>query len=183
MSSSGGIVVEPNPNDVLSLGSKKIENEGNDRLRELVKQSVDAYRYGSYDEKRRIVDLIICEIHASGGRFLQQDKGSQRWKELSVSKARLKVTQRFRNHNRKRESASEHGLRGTLIADAPRPNDVIFGRSQRSKGNELLHHLIKDRSEEYEALNRGMKAAVVDSIIYHIKRDEGRFLQPIPDLE
>ena len=47
----------------------------------------------------------------------------------------------------------------------------------------LLHHLIRERSEEYEALNRGMKVVVLDGIIERIKSGGSRFLEPTLDLE
>ena len=182
-SSSGGLIIEPNPNDVLSSGFTKGDNIGNDRLRALVKDSVEAYRSGSTDEKLLIVDRIIGEIHKAGGRFLQQDKGSQTWYELSLTKVRLKITQRIRNHKRQRETASRQARDGTPVADMPRPCDVIFGKHQRGQGNVFLHCLVKDRFEEYESLDRGMKVVIVDAIIERIKSEGGRFLQPIPDTE
>ena len=89
-----------------------------------------------------------------------------------------KLTQRFRNQNRRRESASLQAREGTPIADAPVQIDVIFGRVQRNKGTLFLHHLIKDRSEEYEAMDRKLKVVVVDTIIERITSKGGRFLQP-----
>ena len=176
--SGGSTVTEPNPNDVLSVGSRKIDNAGNERLRVLVKESLEAYRSGSNDEKRHIVDRIISELHGAGGRFLRQEKGSQTWTELSLSKVRLKMTQRFRNHIRRRESVSQQVSEGNLITDTPRSNDVILGRAQQSQGTAYLHRLIKEESEEYAAVDRGLKVVVVDGIMERIKNKGGRFLQP-----
>ncbi|CAJ1932734.1 unnamed protein product [Cylindrotheca closterium] len=180
----GGLITVPNPNDVLFMGSKRRDNVGNERLRKLVKDAAKLYASGSNEDKRRLVDGIIGDIHESGGLFLKQvQKGNERWEEISLAKVREKITQRFRNHNRRRESVFQLVRGGTRISDVPLPKDVVLGRAQKSQGNELLHGLIKDRSEDYDSLNRGMKVIVVDAIIERIKSEGGRFLQPTPDLD
>ncbi|KAL3930106.1 MAG: hypothetical protein SGBAC_011907, partial [Bacillariaceae sp.] len=151
---------EPNPHDVLSMGSTRSDNLGNEHLRVLVKDHANAYSSGTNEDKRRVVDGIIDDIHESGGRFLKKVKGSENWAEESLVKVREKITQRFRNYNRRRVTVWQTVRGGVTIADLPLPNDVIFGRAQKSKGNELLHRLIKDRSEAYDSLSRGIKAVV-----------------------
>ena len=84
---------------------------------------------------------------------------------------------------RQRETASHSEQEGMFVAGTVLPSDVIFGRAQRSKGNDLLHLLIKERSEDYEALDRKKKVVIVDSIIESIKSEGGRFLQQTIDNE
>ena len=178
-SSSTGDITEPNPNDVLSSGSTKSDNLGNDRLREYVRGYLEAYRTASGDGKRHIVDSIIDEIHNSGGRFLQKKKGAQTWSEIPLSKVREKIGQRFRNHSRQRKSTFQQAQEGFLIADMPRSMDVLFGRThERTTGTALFHDLIKEKMEEYVAANRSTKVVVVDKVIERIQIQGGRFLQP-----
>ncbi|KAL3930107.1 MAG: hypothetical protein SGBAC_011908 [Bacillariaceae sp.] len=172
--------IEPNTNDVLYIGGIKSNNKGNNRLRSLVPELAQDYVSAPTGKKTLVVDRMIREIHDSGGRFLQQSNGV--WNELPIEKVRSKISQSFRNHKSKRDASSRKKvLTGTLITGEPLPTDVIFGRSQRSGGNDLLYLLIKERAHEYDALDRGKKQAVVDAVVQRIKGDGGRFLQPTGD--
>ncbi|CAJ1932732.1 unnamed protein product [Cylindrotheca closterium] len=174
--------IEPNPSDVLYMGGKKSQNQGNDRLRNLVRQLAPKYGSAPNHKKRQVVDGIIHDIHESGGRFLLQEANGEVWTELPIEKVRPKISQSFRNYKNKREASSRHKTpTGTLITGEPHPGDVIFGRSQRSGGNDLLHGLIKERSDEYDALDRGQKHAIVNAVVHRIKGEGGRFLQPTED--
>lgn len=171
-----GIV--PNDNDVLYMGGKKSVNRGNDRLRTHVKELAHTYVTGSMERKRLIVDDMITEIRNTGGRFLKQTKTGM-WNEVPLDEIRAKLTQMFRNYKRRQESSRKTAPDGVPIREKPRLEDVIFGRFQRSGGNDLLHKLIKERSEEYDALDRGTKQPVVDAVILAIHQEGGRFLQPV----
>ncbi|CAJ1969510.1 unnamed protein product [Cylindrotheca closterium] len=168
-----------NDDDVLYVAGKKSNNAGNERLRVLVADLSQKYDTGTTEKKRTIVEGMIGEIHKTGGRFLKQNPGSDSdWIEIPVDEARLKITQMFRNH-RRRVGALIQG--GCLIAGEPLPNDVVFGKTHRSRGSDLMHYLIKARSDEYNSLDRGMKVQVVDAVLERIKGEGGRFLQTAPE--
>ncbi|CAJ1932758.1 unnamed protein product [Cylindrotheca closterium] len=167
-------------NDVLYIGGKKSNNAGNQRLRVLVKELAQVYDTGTNEKKRTVVDAMINQVTKNGGRFLKQVKDSNaQWEILSLDDSRAKITQAFRNHRRRPDESKKGGT--SFIQDDPMPDDVIFGKSQRSRGNDLLTHLIKNRAEEYDSLDRGMKVKVVDAIVHRIKSEGGRFLQPTPE--
>jgi len=175
------IISQPSINDVLYIGGKKSNNAGNNRLRILVKELAQVYDNGNNEKKRAVVDTMIKEITKTGGRFLKQVKESKvLWEVLSLDDSRSKITQAFRNH-RRRPDIGKQRAQASLIQGDPMPDDVIFGKSQRSRGNDLLNHLIRDRAEEYDALDRGLKMKVVDAIVQRIRSEGGRFLQPTPE--
>ncbi|CAJ1969512.1 unnamed protein product [Cylindrotheca closterium] len=170
---------EYNDNDVLYVAGKKSNNAGNHRLRVLVADLSRIYDSGIKEKQRTVVDGMIGEIHKTGGRFLKQNPGSDSdWTEVPLDEVRIKITQMFRNH-RRRAGALIQG--GCLIADEPLPNDVVFGKTHRSRGSDLMHYLIKTRSDEYNSLDRGMKVQVVDAVLERIKGEGGRFLQTAPE--
>jgi len=181
--------VEPSFDDVLYIGRKTSNNAGNDRLRALVRDMMELYDASTSLEKKRIVDRVINEIRKSGGRFLKQtnDDGRSAWEEESMETVRTRTAQQFRNLKRRQEAASRRKnnktpMVGTCIAGEPRRHDVILGRNAKSGGNDLLQRLIKDRSKEYDALDRGTKRTLVDELVREIKERGGRFLQPVgPD--
>jgi len=113
----------------------------------------------------------------SGGRFLTYVDGVQpTWAVTPEDEVRTKIAQMFRNY--KRASSRKNMIDGTPIEGGPLPDDVIFGKSQKNRGKDLMQQLIKERYEEYEALERGAKVIVVNSIVDAIKGKGGRFLQP-----
>ncbi|CAJ1954052.1 unnamed protein product [Cylindrotheca closterium] len=181
-------IITPHQKDVIFTGGKNKNHEGNKRFYVLVHEHSQEYDSSGNDEqKRQIVSTIIDETHRIGGRFLQK-QGTQSkvpWKEVPYDDVRRKVMQAFRNRRRQSHFSRQKGV-GTnptnncvLIQGEPRPNDVIFGRViQRNPGSELLHRLIKDHFEEYEALNRGVKIRLVETVMQIITDQGGRFLQP-----
>lgn len=176
------LVIQVKPDDVLYLGGKKSNNAGNLRLRALVKALSPVYGSATNEKKRLIVDGMIGDIQKSAGRFLKEVKGPQpSWTELTLEDARTRITQAFRNHRRQPNPSQQKEASGTPITGAPAPNDIVFGKTQKSRGRELLQHLIKDQSEDYDTLDRGMKVKVVDAIIARIQSEGGRFLLPKSD--
>ncbi|CAJ1932766.1 unnamed protein product [Cylindrotheca closterium] len=174
------LTTELNANDALFMCCKKSHTSGNDRLRKLVKETSGMYDAGNYETKKSIADKVINEIQEPGGRFLQHVKGSVAvWEVLPPKEIRAKTTQLFRNY--RRSSSKNNVKERTLVSAGALPNDVVFGRSERNRGTNLLHCLIKDRFEEYEALNRGKKLIVVNSIVDQLKGEGSRFLQPTKD--
>mmetsp|Transcript_17722 Transcript_17722/g.43712 ORF Transcript_17722/g.43712 Transcript_17722/m.43712 type:complete len:558 (+) Transcript_17722:340-2013(+) len=173
------INIEYNENDVLYVACKKSPNAGNDRLRALVTDMSQIYDSGTKEKKRMVVDGMIGEIQKTGGRFLKRHPESQSdWTEIPLDEVRLKITQMFRNHRRRADALIQGGR---LITGEPLSNDVVFGKTHRSRGSDLMHHLIKERSDEYNTLDRGMKVQVVDGLIQRIRDEGGRFLQPAPE--
>mmetsp|Transcript_16058 Transcript_16058/g.39331 ORF Transcript_16058/g.39331 Transcript_16058/m.39331 type:complete len:603 (+) Transcript_16058:198-2006(+) len=179
----------PNPNDVLSGGNTRSNNMGNQRLVALVREYSQSYGDAKTDRlKRQVVSEIVDKIHDSGGRFLKQQQVVQQegsnnntvvvvWEEMTPHEVRKKIMQAFRNLRRRLDASKQKVVVGNLIDGQPRPHDVIFGRVQ-NPGSELLQRLIKEHSEEYESLDRGMKMRLVETIIQRIQCVGGRFLQP-----
>eukprot|EP00526_Cylindrotheca_closterium_P019157 CAMPEP_0113643638 /NCGR_PEP_ID=MMETSP0017_2-20120614/22954_1 /TAXON_ID=2856 /ORGANISM="Cylindrotheca closterium" /LENGTH=225 /DNA_ID=CAMNT_0000555181 /DNA_START=117 /DNA_END=794 /DNA_ORIENTATION=+ /assembly_acc=CAM_ASM_000147 len=179
------MVIEPNANDVLYIGSRTGNNPGNHYLRNLVVELWQVYDSGSNETKRVILDGIVEKIHNSGGRFLRNTSTVQPyWVESPIEEVRTKVARMCRNQKRTLKRASslqKNVIDGTPITGDPLPYDVIFGKSQNTRGKEFLQHLIKERFDEYDALDRGTKATVVVAVLEAIKGKGGRFLQPAPD--
>jgi len=183
--SSSSLTIEPNANDVLYGNNKTSNNPGNHYLRDLVAESWQVYDSGSNETKRVILDGIVEKIHNSGGRFLRNTSTVQPyWVESPIEEVRTKVARMCRNQKRTLKRASslqKNVIDGTPITGDPLPYDVIFGKSQNTRGKEFLQHLIKERFDEYDALDRGTKATVVVAVLEAIKGKGGRFLQPAPD--
>mmetsp|Transcript_16310 Transcript_16310/g.39804 ORF Transcript_16310/g.39804 Transcript_16310/m.39804 type:complete len:562 (-) Transcript_16310:77-1762(-) len=175
------LTTEPNVNDALFICCKKSRSLGNDRLRMLVKDMSEMYDAGNNEKKKSIVNQMISEIQQPGGRFLQHVKGSVAvWEILPPKETRAKITQIFRNYRRSNSKHNKAKERAQISNNAL-PTDVVFGRMERNRGTNLLYCLIKDKFEEYEALDRGTKLTVVDSIINKMKAEGSRFLQPTED--
>lgn len=176
-------VSSPNPDDVLFTGGKIRDHAGTQRFQGLVRDHSQIYDCGTGDMKRRIADTLIHKIHGNGGRFLKQSGHSnQDWEEVPLDQVRKKVMQTFRNRRRldnpsSRQKTKKCACSGTLIPDKPLPTDVIFGRAQRNPGTELLQRLIRDNSEEYESLDRGVKMRFVETIMFKFTSQGRRFLQ------
>ncbi|KAL3928159.1 MAG: hypothetical protein SGBAC_012766 [Bacillariaceae sp.] len=168
----------PRVADVLFDGGKKISHQGNERFRALVKASIPVYRTGK--KKKLVVDALIRDVETVGGRFLRKQNGPDEvWEKLGLQESRIKVTQMFRNLGRQQPTDLPI-LDGTPITDEPRPDDVVFGSRQRSRGSELLQQIISDRSKEYNGLDRGMKLKVVKAVAERVQGQGGRFLQKLP---
>lgn len=174
------LTTEPNVDDALFICCRKSSSLGNDRLRLLVKEMFDMYDAGNNETKKSIVDQMTSEIRQSGGRFLQHVKGTVAvWEVLRPQQTRAKITQIFRNY--RRANSKLKTKERALISDGPLPNDVVFGRMERNRGTNVLYCLIKERFEEYEAMDHGMKLTVVDSVVNMLKGEGSRFLQPTED--
>ncbi|CAJ1965487.1 unnamed protein product [Cylindrotheca closterium] len=169
--------ISPGQNDVLFTGGKVVNHGGNERYRRLIFYFSQAYESGTDAAKRQIVGEIIEKIHEDGGRFLrQQGKGANKsWEVVPMEILRKKIMQAFRNRRRRLDAHSKETA--ILIAGEPLPRDVIFGRARKNPGSELLQRLIKDNSQEYESLSRGVKMRLVESIMKTIKDQGGRFLE------
>eukprot|EP00526_Cylindrotheca_closterium_P022700 CAMPEP_0113651806 /NCGR_PEP_ID=MMETSP0017_2-20120614/27632_1 /TAXON_ID=2856 /ORGANISM="Cylindrotheca closterium" /LENGTH=181 /DNA_ID=CAMNT_0000564537 /DNA_START=250 /DNA_END=795 /DNA_ORIENTATION=+ /assembly_acc=CAM_ASM_000147 len=149
----------------------------------MVREMTDKYTSATNANKRLVVENTISEIRQSGGRFLKQANQAQpTWNELSTEEVRSKVYQMFRNKKRMRGASLRQNIpAGTPITGDPLPSDVLLGRFERNGGNVLLLNLVKDRFEEYDSLDRGMKAAVTNEVLEAIKGTGGRFLQSSPN--
>ncbi|KAL3930108.1 MAG: hypothetical protein SGBAC_011909 [Bacillariaceae sp.] len=176
--------MEPNENDVLFVSGKQCHNGGNDRLRKMVKDTAQLYTSATSAERRLVVDNTIAEIRKAGGRFLKQQPNRSQteqqpptWGDLTTEEARAKIYQMFRNNKRMRGASSRQNVPGTPIAGGPLTHDVLLGKFERNGGNVLLLNLVKDRFEEYDDLDRGRKAVVVNEVLVAIKATCGRFLQ------
>lgn len=178
----------PGPNDVLFTGSKVRNHAGSLAFRDMVKEHFQEYESGTDEIKRQLADKLIERVHESGGRFLRQTKVFNRpiWEEVPGDEIRSLVMQRFRNRRRldnvaSKQQVSHHSPKaGTLIADSPVPNDVIFSRASiRNPGTELFHRLIRNHFQEYESLDRGVKMRFVETAVMQVVMAQGgRFLQP-----
>ncbi|CAJ1932730.1 unnamed protein product [Cylindrotheca closterium] len=176
-------LIEPTDDDFLCVSGKQCHNGGNNRLRQKVREMTDLYTSAMSAERRSVVDTIISEVRQSGGRFLKRTKQVEPiWIELTTEEARSKIYQMFRNNKRLRGASSRQQVSaGTPISGDPLPHDVLLGKFERNGGNVLLLNLVKDRFEEYDRLDRGMKAAVVNDVLQAIKDADGRFLQSSPN--
>lgn len=125
---------------------------------------------------------MVDEIHKSGGRFLKQSKDPQSsWMEISLEESRSKIMHMFRNMKRRRDTVHKTETEGTPITGDPLPNDVKFGRAQKSAGNHRYQQIIKTRLKDFDAMDRGEKVTVVDAVIEDIREGGGRFLLLEPD--
>ncbi|CAJ1965489.1 unnamed protein product [Cylindrotheca closterium] len=168
--------ISPGQNDVLFTGGKVISHGGNERYRRLIFYFSQAYDTGTDEVKRQIVGEIIEKVREDGGCFLKEKgKGPNKsWEEVPIEILRKKIMQAFRNRRRRQDVSKETSI---LIAGEPLPRDVIFGRARKNPGSELLQRLIKDNSQEYESLSRGVKMRHVESIMQTLKDQGGRFLE------
>lgn len=99
--------IAPGPFDVLLGRGHAIQNsQGNIRYRKVVKEMMDEYTKGRKLEKTALTKTIVDLIHASTGRFLEED-GKNCWVEVDETTARKKVSHSFRTLRRLDMRASE----------------------------------------------------------------------------
>jgi hypothetical protein len=124
-SGGGELITAVNPNDViLGRGTGRSHFFGNQQFRSIVEQYQEDYVSvrGHKDEKKTIIAReIIAEVHALGGRFLRQVKGSTPvagaiaeeaiWLEVEESVALEKCQQALRDYRKKKASSTENGER------------------------------------------------------------------------
>ncbi|KAL3936391.1 MAG: hypothetical protein SGBAC_008282 [Bacillariaceae sp.] len=175
------ITTQPNENDVLYTGGRTSNNMGNHQLRKLVTELSLAYDASTNEAKRSMIGDMMHRIQINGGRFLKYVDGVQpAWIVTPEDEVRTKIAQMFRNH--KRATSRKKIIDGTPIQGGPLQDDVIFGKSQKkNRGKDLMHLLIKERFDEYDSVDRGMKANVVNVVLESIKSHGGRFLQPVEE--
>mmetsp|Transcript_31696 Transcript_31696/g.76737 ORF Transcript_31696/g.76737 Transcript_31696/m.76737 type:complete len:352 (-) Transcript_31696:564-1619(-) len=98
-------LITPTENDVLIIGGNRSNNEGNKRFRALVKDLSKAYKTGSKESRKDLVDRVMHSVDESGGRFLKQhidDCRDRVWRELPKDQIRKTVAQAFRNSYRRK---------------------------------------------------------------------------------
>eukprot|EP00526_Cylindrotheca_closterium_P005310 CAMPEP_0113644024 /NCGR_PEP_ID=MMETSP0017_2-20120614/23162_1 /TAXON_ID=2856 /ORGANISM="Cylindrotheca closterium" /LENGTH=616 /DNA_ID=CAMNT_0000555597 /DNA_START=1 /DNA_END=1848 /DNA_ORIENTATION=+ /assembly_acc=CAM_ASM_000147 len=180
--------IAPTESDVLCVGWK-VNMPGNDRIRQMVSKHADWYTTGNPKERRILVDLIMKDIRAHGGRFLKLNEGSKSdYQELSVDEARIKIGQMFRNRKtrvRKLAAAQmssqqqQQQQQQQSIVTSTQDQDVLFGRMYEHPGNQRLRLAVENMAEEYNASTRGRKKEIADSLVRGVKSRGGRFLKPV----
>jgi hypothetical protein len=91
-------IISPGPQDIL-FGKLK-NNCGNILMRKLVLKMLDEHKASNRLRKIEITELVIDEIHKTGGRFLKQNEESGQWEEVSCTEANRKIAHTFRNIRR-----------------------------------------------------------------------------------
>jgi hypothetical protein len=91
-------IISPGPQDIL-FGRLK-NNGGNILMRELILKMVDEHKASNKIRKTEITELVIDEIHKTGGRFLKQNEETGQWEEVSITEANRKIAHTFRNIRR-----------------------------------------------------------------------------------
>lgn len=88
-----------NPSDVLSgRGKLSFNHAGNKRFRDLVNGSVDRYNETTTRlEKATVVNFVVEEIRASGGRFLRRDETAGAWHAFNYAQCREKTGHAIRD--------------------------------------------------------------------------------------
>ncbi|CAJ1932623.1 unnamed protein product [Cylindrotheca closterium] len=96
------------PNDVL-LG-RKVSNDGNKRLRDMVENMAAEYDAATRGRKKEVVDSLMEQIKSSNGRFLRQVEGG-RWQEV-IDDAVIfsKVSSHFRNYRRHNKEGQSNSI-------------------------------------------------------------------------
>jgi hypothetical protein len=85
--------------DVLcGRGSGIYKHPGNNKFRELIESYFPLYEKTCKEEKTSISMMIVEDIKALGGRFLNQDKESGEWYEIERNEARQKAAQALRGY-------------------------------------------------------------------------------------
>jgi hypothetical protein len=94
--------IVPGPFDVLLGRGHSIQNnQGNIRYRKVIKDMMDGYTKGRKLEKTALTKTIVDLVHASTGRFLEQQDGNNNyWVEVDETTARNKVSHSFRTLKR-----------------------------------------------------------------------------------
>lgn len=175
----------PASNDVFFAG-RRINGDGNVRLRSMALQNAQSYNSGNPKERRFIVDSMVDSIKGNGGRFLKLDIDGSSWIEVSVPGVREKIVQMFRNFRRPRASQqkaiqSESNPMPLNIVDIMHANDVLFGRQKGHEGNRKLRHLVDNKAAEYDAATRGRKKEIVEELVAAIQQPGSRFLKRTQD--
>ena len=114
---SGGLVSEPNLNDVLcGRGGAINAHEGNVRFREIVNENKHEYlaKNTKKSDKAHIAARIVAQIRKMdpSGRFLKQDKDSGLWTEIGDQNARKKAGQALREDAPELRSAKNNQNQG-----------------------------------------------------------------------
>eukprot|EP00980_Cylindrotheca_fusiformis_P019628 scaffold6821_cov127-Cylindrotheca_fusiformis.AAC.2 len=92
--------VTPRPTDIL-FGQNHKMHPGNVRLHDFISKHADEYEnMGGRQRKIEFAGHLVLRIKAAGARFLQLDKSSMQWMEVSDTKARNKVAKTIRNRRR-----------------------------------------------------------------------------------
>jgi hypothetical protein len=92
----------PTENDVLCVG-RRVNGKGNERFIALAALHSETYDNGSQKERRGLVNSIMQDIRATGGRFLKLDTTSSSeeqgkgWVQVPEKEMRQKICQTFRN--------------------------------------------------------------------------------------
>mmetsp|Transcript_33325 Transcript_33325/g.80609 ORF Transcript_33325/g.80609 Transcript_33325/m.80609 type:complete len:433 (-) Transcript_33325:56-1354(-) len=183
---------EPMAYDVV-FGRKKIQHEGNRRLRLFIRSMAAKYDESSKANKRRVRDELIKEIRNAGGKFLimHEDSSSheQGFDELSLEEVHGKIAQAFRNYRRPRISPTKFETLEPEDNDAvpiivePGPNDVLFGRKRNNEGNKRVRKLVGELSTEYDVAPKSRKRELTNSVVQEIKRLGGRFLRQVVETD
>ncbi|CAJ1932627.1 unnamed protein product [Cylindrotheca closterium] len=181
----------PKENDVLCIG-RRASGAGNKRLMKMAVSFSDSYDLGTVKSRRAILNCMMDEIRKHGGRFLKPDisaEGEGSWIEVEEKEMRLKIGQTFRNLRRRRAGVPAAGNvvatpappSSVLSAVKVKPDDVLFGKNNPQRGNQLLQSLIEQMAAEYDSSNRGQKKQLASRLVCKIKESGGRFLKPMND--
>eukprot|EP00980_Cylindrotheca_fusiformis_P019630 scaffold6821_cov127-Cylindrotheca_fusiformis.AAC.4 len=99
-SHASSMPVTPRPTDIL-FGQNHKMHPGNVRLHGFISKHADEYeRIGGRQRKIEFAGHLVLRLKAAGARFLQLDKSSMQWMEVSDTKARNKVAKTIRNRRR-----------------------------------------------------------------------------------
>ena len=118
----------PAENDVLlGRGRPFQEWHGNLQLANII--DVHREKYGNADraKKTAISKDVLSIVKSCNGRFLQQDKATGEWEQLSDAVAREKVSSGFRRKELKEEekrSAKDEDSRSPLVGASPKRSRV-----------------------------------------------------------
>eukprot|EP00980_Cylindrotheca_fusiformis_P019629 scaffold6821_cov127-Cylindrotheca_fusiformis.AAC.3 len=94
------VPVTPGPMDIL-FGQNHKMHPGNVRLHDFISEHADEYEnMGGRQRKIEFAGHLVLRIKAAGARFLQLDKSSMQWMEVSDTKARNKIAKTIRNRRR-----------------------------------------------------------------------------------
>jgi len=109
-------VDEPSELDcVLGRGGKSNHHPGNKRYRAEVQNLQKWYKSSGKSEKTELAQCLVDYVHNYGGRFLKQEKGTDRWYVVSNLVARRKASQALREHMTMEERAAK---RAAMLAPA-----------------------------------------------------------------
>lgn len=143
----GGLVKEPNVNDVLSgRGGRINSHPGNVHFRLLVNQHKHVYlsKQTKKLEKVKVADKIVQAIRnmVPAGRFLKEDPATQQWIEIGDKKARKKAGQAMRENAE--ETRKELAENETADDDVTKTDDDVI--SDEANGGNMSSILKSDRS-------------------------------------